>query len=135
MKHLFLLACFSVTTLAFDPDTVNRLNAERGRAQLADRQLRQICVEGAIAEAGARPETMALRISLHDPALTEREKRIIEFKLDAIHKAAEAAGQQGYLRIAAIENAERRQTERDELARQTAIWQAKILEQAIRKSQ
>lgn len=135
MKTFIVLVSFTTMTLAIDPDTVNRLNAERGRAQIADRQLREICIEGAIAEAGARPETMALRISLYDPALTDREKRIIEFKLEAIHKAAEAAGQQEYLRMAAIENAERRQAARDELARQTAIWQAKILEQAIRKSQ
>ncbi|MHB1082158.1 MAG: hypothetical protein ACYC67_22395 [Prosthecobacter sp.] len=135
MRALLLLACLSVTTFALDDYTVSRLNAERARAELANRQLRQICVDGAIAEAGARPETIALRISLHDPALTDREKRIIEFKLDAIHKAAEAAGKQEYLRIAAIENAERRQAERDVLARQTAIWQAIILEQAIRKAQ
>jgi len=135
MRAFFFLVCFSVTSFAFDPATVSRLNAERAMAEKANRDLRHICVEGAIAEAGARPETMALRISLHDPALTDREKRVIEFKLEAIHKAAEAAGQQEYLRIAAIENAERRQAARDELARQTAIWQAKILEQAIRKSQ
>jgi len=86
--------------------------------------LLQLCINAAVAQAGASPTTLALRSSLTATDATEEQRRVASMKLNAIYNAAVASGRMECLRIRAIQSEQMRQQAQERMLNQLLFLQS-----------
>lgn len=83
-----------------------------------------LCINAAVAQAGAAPTTLALRASLTATDATEEQRRTAAMKLNAIYNAAVASGRMECLRIRAIQSEQMRQQAQERMLNQLLLLQS-----------
>lgn len=86
--------------------------------------LLQLCIGVSVAQAGAQPDTLALRAALTSPTATAEDRRDASMRLNAIYDAAVASGRMEFLRISAERNAAAREAQEAGMIRQLLLMQS-----------